>query len=671
MTNVELLAGRFTKVPRIEETGPQKGFNGKRMAKLGKRTRLIHTALCIIGLIPFVLKLCGVAISPMLVAVGFGLVVPGGGFVACAGPVTVIVGVFVCFYLWRKKGMRMQEIIGSFLGLVGYWLLGALGGLLAGIQALDRFRLTQWWEWSGCVLAAGMALALFVPYEIKTRQLYKRMSAARAERVPAFDESIAFLDSVTDTPYKAGIQELDEDGIIATRYLFDVTANREEGDLSGFTIARGLAEFRYQLSAFGYMLMVLREHYLPNFTGYLKQAHRYLIHSYTDPRTCGYWAKSALTGYFSRNPDPVVKGNVMLSGWMLPVVVGYFDQYRDDEFEREASIRFQPFKDKPEQTYDYSAKGIIDVIYRQYKNKEYPYMLIPCEPHLAFPACNSFALLGMLMYDRIHSTNYCEEFWDELYDNICQEFTEIDGTLALRRQYQYGLRYMPPSQLFFDPLADVQNYLHYLPIFPGYAKRCYAQIRKHEVEFRDGEAYLKRRPWEKIVNIFTQKPDCSLQIALLEMTAVEYGDTELVAGLRKAEERHLARSKEPNSFQYKDVNSLTMAYYAFTRISKKGYWQDVVLRGMPETAFTGPVLAECEYPKIIPAKATSNGDNLELVLYNGAEPGEQRIKLERLKPNTDYSVNNGERKFTSDSEGQAEMYIYLDGRTEANIEVSV
>ena len=667
MTNVELLTERFKKTPRIEETGPQKGFNGKRMAKLAMRTRIIHAALCIIGLIPFVIKLCGITVSPMLVAVGFGLIVPGGGFVACAGPATVIIGVFVCFYLWRKRGMRMQEIMGSFLGLAGFWLLGALGGLLAGIPVFERFRLTQWWEWSGCVLAVTLALALFLPYEVKTKKLYKRMSAARAVRVPAFDESISFLDSVTDTPYEAGTQELDEEGLRAVRFLYDVTANREEGDLSGFTIARGLAEFRYQLSAFGYMLMILHAKYLPNFTGYLKDAHRFLVRSYSDPRACGYWAKEALTGYFSRNPDPVVKANVMLSGWMLPVVVGYYDHYRDDEFERDGSIKFQPFADKPEQTYDYSAKGIVDVIYRQYHNKEYPYMLIPCEPHLAFPACNGFALLGLLMYDRIHGTHYCEDFWDELYDNICQEFTEIDGTMALRRQYQYGLRYMPPSQLFFDPLADVQNYLHYLPIFPGYAKRCFAQIRKHEVAFEDGVAFLTHRPWEKIVNMFTQKPDCSLQIALLEMTAVEFGDTELVKGLRKAEERHLAKSKEPNSFAYKDVNSLTMAYYAFTRISKKGYWQDVILRGMPETAFTGPVLAECEYPKVIPAKAASSGDDLDLVLYNGAEPGEQRIKLERLKPDTSYQINGGEREFTSDANGHTELYIYLDGRTEIKV----
>jgi hypothetical protein len=110
-----------------------------------------------------------------------------------------------------------------------------------------------------------------------------------------------------------------------------------------------------------------------------------------------------------------------------------------------------------------------------------------------------------------------------------------------------------------------------------------------------------------------------------------------------------------------------MAYFIFTRISKKDYWSDVIMRGMPETAFTGPLLAECEYPKVIPAKAASNGDDLILVLYNGAESGEQRLKLERLRPDTQYNINNGDKTFTSDSSGQAELFVYLDGRTEVNI----
>ena len=670
MTNVEQLTGRFDTIPRIEETGPERGYNGKRTMKLVLRTRLIHTALCVLGLIPAVLKLCGIAVAPQLIAIGSGLIVPGGGFLACAGPVTVIAGLFICFYLWRVKAMFILNFNGSFLGLAGFWLLGALGGFLAGIPYLERFRLTQWWDWTGFVIAIICAFALFAPYELKTRKMYRLMKEARARRIAAFDDSIDHFKTLTDTPYEAGTQELDEEQLAASRFLYDFTANREDGDFSDFEVSHGLSGYRYQFSVFGYVLMILHAKYLPNFTGYLKQAHRFLVNSYTDPRTCGYWARQALTGYFSKNPDPVVRANVMLSGWMMPVVAGYHDQYHDDEFERDGSIKFRPFESKPEETYDYSSKGIIDALYRQYNNKEYPYMLIPCEPHIAFPNCNSFALLGLLMYDRDHGTNLCGDFWDDLYDNVSREFIEIDGSMALRRHYQFGVRHIPSLMFGHDPLADVQNYLLYLPVFPGLSKRCYAQIREHEVEMRDGVAYLKSRPWEKVMNMFTRRPDPSLQIALLQITALEYGDMELVEGLRKAEKVYLSRSKEPGSFRFKDVNPLTTAYYAFSRISKKGYWSDVILRGMPDTAFTGPLLADCCYPDVVPAKAASSGDDLDLVLYNGTEAGNKRIVLERLKPDTGYTVNGGAQTFTSDAGGKAELEVYLDGRTEVKIELS-
>ena len=669
MTNVEQLAARFAHIPRIEETGPQHGYNGKRMTRLGRRTRLIHAIACVVGLIPFVLKLCGTTISLQVVAVGFGFVVPGGGFLACAGPATILIGLFICFILWRKTAFRIQDRYGSFFGVVGFWILGALGGLLAGIPSFERFRLTQWWAWSGYVIAIVCTFALFLPFELRVRKMIMQMKAARAKRVAAFDDSITGLAAVTASSCESGTHELSADQLKAARFLFDTTVNREEGDLSTFDRMFGLLEYRYQLSVFGYALMLLHAKYLPNFTGYLKQAHRFLIKSFALPDTCGYWPRQALTGYFSKNPDPVVKANIMLSGWMLPVVVSYHEQYRDDEFEREGSIKFQPFKDKPNETYDYSSKGIVEVLHRQYNNMEYPYMLIPCEPHRAFPTCNSFGLLGMLIYDRDHGTHYCEDFWDELYDNISQEFVEVDGSLTVRREYLYGLRHMTSFAIGYDPLADVNNYLHYLPIFPGLARRCYAQIRKHEIELREGVAYIKNKPWEKVMDIYTRKQDSAAPIALLEMVASEYGDNELYDGLLNAERLYLARSKEPGSFKFKNTNSQIMAFFAFARLNKKDFWSDVILRGLPETAFSGPLLSDCDYPGVIPAKAASDGDNLDLVLYNGTEPGEKRILIERLKPDAQYSINSGEKKFTSDGNGNAELHIYLDGRTEVMISV--
>ncbi|MDR3210023.1 MAG: hypothetical protein LBT36_05320 [Oscillospiraceae bacterium] len=665
MTNVEKLVSRFAKIPRLEETGPQKGYNGKRMARKGLRTRLIHAALCAVGILPFALYLFGADVDGKLIAAGFGLIVPGGGFMAVGEPVTVLIGLFICFYLWKKRGMMIQDFMGSFVGIAGFWLLGVLGGFLSGMVLTEYlFKAVKtpvgYNPW-GYLIALGAAVILFGGYELRVQKMYQQMKDARAERTKVFDQAIAEFDRVTAAPAPEGTGELDAEQLRAARFLLEATV-REEGDLSGFEFIRGLGEYRYQLSAFGYGLMVLHAKYLPNFEGYLKRAHRFLIKSYEDPRTCAYWAKEMLAGYWKRDPDPVGYANVMLSGWMMPVIAGYGDQYDDREFEKDASIRFRPIPDKPEETCDYSVKGVMEALYRQFAGKEFPYMLIPCEPHVAFPTCNSYGLLGMLLYDRDHGTHYCEDFWDELYDNVSSEFIEIDGSMALRRQDQYGLRHLPASQIGHNAFADVQNYMHFAAIFPGIARRGYALLRKTKLEIKNGVAAINDTPWVKIINMFNGKPDASLQLATLELNAAEYGDTEMYDALLRAEEQELSRSKDPRSFQFKDVNSLTACYLAFGRLLKKGYWEDVILRGMPETSKTGPLLADCAFPDVIPAKAASNGDDLDLVLYNGGEPGDQELKLSRLTPNTKYTVNGG-MAFDSDAAGAAAITVNLDGRT--------
>jgi hypothetical protein len=353
---------------------------------------------------------------------------------------------------------------------------------------------------------------------------------------------------------------------------------------------------------------------------------------------------------------------------MMPVMTGYGAQTGDRRFEAEGALKFRPFKDKPEKSYDYSVKGAVECLYRQYKSKMYPYMLIPCEPHVAFPICNSYGILGMLIYDRDHGTHYCEDIFDDLYKYLTDNFVEAEGSFALRRQYIYGLRFIPESQIMYDPMADVQNYLMYSPIFPGLAKRNYALVRKHSLEVRDGVTYIKGKKWEDIFDISTMKKNPSLSISNLEMIAAEYGDTEILNGLRAAEKIFLERSKDPKYFKFKDVPVVVMANFAIGRFLRQGDWKDIILRGPKQTAFTGPILADCKFPEVLVAKAVSHdGSDLDLVLYNGEEAGEQEIALERLRAGGAYIVKESGYSFTADGEGKAVLKVRLDGRTPLHI----
>lgn len=671
LNNVEKLSERFSKIPRIEETGPKAGkFNGEAMARLALRSRIVYAAACVIGIIPFILKLCGVSISPQLVAMGFGCFVPGGGFIACGGLFTILFGFFITWRLWKKKGMFIQDIYGSFMGILGFWVIGILGGLLAHPE-LNSWLIapdTQWPFW-GWILAIGDACALWGRYEYRVRKTYRLMAEARKARVETFDEAIRELDEAMNAgKYKPLERELDEEQMMLIRWLLNASV-RELGDFSGFDHFKRpvLTDNRYQFPTVGYALLLMQAKYTPNFRGYLAQAQRFIIDAVTDPRTCGYWKKTNLIGYMRWDPDPIKRANIMLSGWMMPAITGYGAQTHDRRFEEEGALRFRPFENNPEKSYNYSVKGAVECLYKQYKSKMFPYMLIPCEPHVAFPICNSYGLLGMLIYDRDHGTHYCEDIWDDLYKYLTDNFVEMEGSFALRRQDIYGLRFIPESQIGYDPMADVHNYLMYEPIFPGLAKRNYALVRKHALEIRDGVTYIKGRKWEDIFDMATMSKNPSLVMSNLEMLAAEYGDTEILEGLHRAESIFLERSKDPRYFRFKNVPLVVMANFAIGRLIKQGDWKDLFLRGPEKTAFTGPLLTDCKFPEVLVAKAMSHGDDLDMVLYNGEDAGEQDITIEQLEPNGYYLEDNSGLSFRADETGKAILRIMLSGRTPVHI----
>ena len=669
LNNVEQLADRYKAIPRIDETGPKKGYNGPLMTVKGIKWRIVHLIACIIGLLPIVLSLAGTEIPQWMISVGFGFVVPGGGFMATGGALTMPIGVLFCLWLWRKKGMFLLERYGSSVGVIGFWILGAIAGLLVLIQGTPidfLFGIKPYW-W-GYILTIVVALYHFGNYELRTRELYKRLAATREHRVKNFDVTMKELDDIMENYHDDSPRELTEEQLRGMRHLFQAST-RKFGDLEGFgKKGRHLMGYQYLFSVVGMTYMMMQQKYTPNFHGYLKYSREFLLDAVTDPRTCSYWAKQSLLGYWKWNTDPIIHSNVMLSGWLMPMLASFEECFQDDKYQKDGSLTFKPAAKKPIE-HPYSAKAVNKALYDQYHSKMYPYMYIPCEPHLAFPVCNSYGVEGMLIYDRIHGTHYMADIFDDLYDNMAQEFTEIEGSMALRRQYTFGLRHLPASQLGkgYDPMADVQNYLQYAALFPGLCKRAYAFIRRDHIELRDGVVYIKGKKWEEVFDMATQSLNPALAIAMLEIVAAEYGDTEVVEGLKKAEEIYLTRSKDPKVVRWENVPLVISAWLHFAHMARKGDWTDIILRGMPESAKIGPYLDDCKFPEVLVAKAASDGADLDLVLYNGEEPGEQMIKIARLQPNANYKIKDMNYSFTADKEGTAEIKVNLDGRTQLHI----
>jgi hypothetical protein len=116
------------------------------------------------------------------------------------------------------------------------------------------------------------------------------------------------------------------------------------------------------------------------------------------------------------------------------------------------------------------------------------------------------------------------------------------------------------------------------------------------------------------------------------------------------------------------MSNLMNIQAAVGKLRRTGDFRRAVLEGPPEAALRGPLLASANYPDVLVARACSNGENLELVLYPGAANGVQRLGVERLRPGASYQARGASSaRFTADAEGKAMLDVALAGRTALEI----
>ncbi len=660
MEKLEKILEKWKHVPTIEETGPVEGANAPLMIQIRKKIRICYAVLAAAGFFPWLLScLSRSKPDPRIVNMFLGLVVPGGGFMANGNWYGWLIGlgILFIFFTW---GRNVVEWYGNIVAMPMLWLIGCLGGLWA----------DQPVTFQNGVVPCTAAVLTIIYFEVKQARLEKKIMQTRKARISRFKEIMKPVEKLqqrviveSDPPGR----ELDAEALKAAGYLFDMTV-REKGDFTEYnkTSINSMGAYRYQFASLGYALMLMQCKYTPNFHGYQNQAWRFLIDAFTDPRCCGYWKWEYLGGRLRWDPDPVANENIMLSGWMLPVVNAYGAHTGDRRYEQADALCFRPFMNERKQRYGYSAEELTKVLTTQWSQKKYPGMLIPCEPHIAFPICNSYGLLGSIIYDRDHGTDYAAEILDKYNEHLKEEFVEADGTVADMRHYLFGAcRYLHKPAMNVSPIGGISIGLQYAPLYPGLAKRCYALVRDEVVEIRSGMAYLKGMPWEQAMDLGTMTKNPSMYCGLLAQLACEYGDTELLQAVRAVERLYLKASKNPRVLRYKDVAVINMAYLCLSRWARQGDWYDTIHHGPDKNALRGPVLSDCAYPEVMVARAMStNGEDLELILSG---KGEQKIELARLKPLHVYSVDGLGKTIQADTRGNASLQLRLEERTEIRI----
>ncbi len=650
----EKLVEGLNAIPPLSRAPLEK--NGPIFRGLQRRTLFWYGLVCLIGILPSLFSDWGVMAVPCGVKAMFlGLIIPGGSFLATGDPVHMLIGLGICFVYFRV-GLDLNRRFGNVAVLLVIWLAGMFGGFCAGGCHLP---FAPW------VILAFAAL-VWCAQGNYGRQHRKECLERREKREAYFDAALERLEANTRAPEEAaGPREVSPEALHDLQYLFQMTL-REVGDLSGYDKVTQYADaaYRYQLDYIGYCLLLMQCHYTPNFHGYLNRALRFTIESLTLPEVCGYWKNEYLGGELKWNPDPIGHSNIMFSGWSGLLPVAYAANTGDRRYEAPGALRFNPHP-KGKKTYDYGSGEIVEAITRQWAR--YPSVLFPCEPHMTFPICNAYGMTTVLAYDRDHGTDYAAKIYPRFLEALEKDFVEPDGSITIVRNTLTGLRMM---SVFVGDAFRTHNTTTthvFSPVHHGLGLRNYLFMREEVLRWENGEigSYL---PWTETLDIGNLKKGPGYAIGLALLASTEYGDVKTTEGLRAVAEKYLEKSDEPGEKVYPKASVIANANIISARLRQKDDWYNLIHKGPGATAFTGPLLATENFPEVLVARAVSNdGKDLEMVLYNGRQPGTYPVLLARLEPGAGYVAEGTDLRFVADADGTAEIAVKLDGRTPLHI----
>ncbi len=608
-----------------------------------RRTAMIYGAMLLVGFLPYLLGL-----SPAARATGLGLWLPGGGFVAVGGfaillfPVTLALFALAVF-AWFGAGMVIAPII--------VWLGSAL---LAGAMAGDSV-------WSLAPLCLAAVIGGIAIYEYRRRGERRTADLAKLEaRNQYLADAIVEVEATSAPITSSTDRELTFDELSSVRYALE-RALQPVGQINGYDKVDQFqtSALRYQINYLGYMLGMLQCQYTPSFHGYLSEAQRNLIDLYLQKQIWGYWVYESAWGHLNlTNPDPAAKDNIMLTGWFGIQLGIYMSNTGDRRYAQPGSL---PFRLNKHRVFHHDIHSIEQSVLKNFMDSEF--CLYPCEPNWVYPICNHFGMTSLAIYDRLFGTSYTQATLDRWLHSLDTEFTDDSGSIIGLRSGLTGIKFpFPAGEAGF---AIFENCFA-----PDRAKKLWA-IARTELKYitkpgHDGAPRLMLDG--RGFDFGNYKPGFGGAYAAIMDSAREFGDYELAEAARRALDQDCGLTSAGGIKRYSKMSNLSNINAARGAIHRRDDFRNTIMQGPPEASLRGPILTGAKYPDVLVARAFSNGDDLDLVLYPGAGDTAQNIRIERLRARTEYVLRNGtEHRFTADDSGTASLTVDLKGRTPIRI----
>lgn len=607
------------------------------------RTVALYMIAFGIGLLPLVL-----GADSHLRALGQGLWLPGGGFIANGGPgallfpVTLVVFALAAFF-WFGAGMVIVPAI--------VWLAAAaLAAWMAPSETWTYGPLLN-------VAIVGAFLLWRASAHAKNRRAGEQVFKRRSEALPGL-LSAARENSVPPPDHSQ--RELSLEELAALRYALDRALQPIES-WNGF---ERIDEFqsaarRYQINGLSYALSLSQTHYTPSFHGYLSQAQRNLIDRYRLPEVWRYWIYETVGGHLNfTNFDPAAKDNIMLTAFYSQMISLYASASGDRRYEAPGSL---PFRLNSRVTYEHDVHSIVRSLLSNFNAS--PFCLYPCEPNWVYPICNHYGMSSLKIYDRLYGTKHADELLPSWLHGVENEFTDASGAVIGVRSSYTGFEFKFPS-------GDLGLSAITHGFLPQRAERMWATARGDLQQMmstdEDGRACM--RTVGPGFDGGSYRTGHGRSMATIAYIAREFGDEAIAEAAFNTLDKVGGRRDDNGVLRFTEMSNLGNGMAVQAKITRRGFLADAIAKGPPEHIYKAPILAEADYPSVQVARAYSNGDDLELVLYPGGGAREQKIGFARLRPGRVYAVAGEiDRKLVADSEGRAYLNVSLAGRTQIHL----
>lgn len=459
----------------------------------------------------------------------------------------------------------------------------------------------------------------------------------------------------TETTSATPVTEMTPDELEIEKYLLDL-ALQPLDEFEGFVQIEKFfsSAFRYQLNFVCYALAMAQYTRTPAFTGYLAEAQANTIEKMRDKRVWSYWRPQNAVGYGSLNPDPIVHANVMYTGYYA-AMLGVFQTLNDARFSEPGALTLR-WNDRKSFTYDYGS--LAEAIRRNMEESRD--VLYPCEPRMTFPICNTLAIDGLAMFDRLHGTSLTGDLVDRMADSHRLRYLREDGRFVSGRG-PLGLTLAPST--VND--AMLSYWLHYT--MPEQAEELWQILRARLVRVVDGKAEVETARGERI-DFGNYARGNSLVLATVFAAAKEHGDSEIADAVEATMHENHEIVRRNGARQYEGLSVLGNAMFALGLFTRPAGARELMLGQIPAGWRTGPVLANAAYPDVLVARAVTDGESLDLVLRPGAGEVATTLGIERLLPGREYVVDGAAiETIIADGRGCALVEVLLRDRLELRI----